>query len=441
MGSACILVMQRKFTRAVCAGALATLAVIAVICVVDNEVAHEDSGKDLRGDNLLKKQAEALDAIRAEAKKGKDMQSFDDMLHGFQSAPDAGLTAILVGQAPKKSDVDVALAPESLGIVPPTKPDHYLTSKELALAPKKDTGGDAISRSLALGDEYSFVQEYASVEEWRPKGQIGLPEAISTAKVEDEKQAIKDDGLEGASILSANHMGDYDLNEARDLLFLQTAASDDNGAEWTPTGQSTLNTQLASVHSYDATHKKKNPAGLQGDSVLSAIGVKEAPSTKDFNIVPEIDPRDLMLTQVSTKQWVPHGQTGMASAIATASVSDEADAVKADGLGGTDILSAASSPVPESQFFQTPQDMVSGWKPHGQKMGDIPPSKEGVHTIKVKKSAKKAKKPWHRPSALDGDNILSAVSLGHHIKKKDEAMELMTQGANDFDAFALLRDN
>merc|ERR1711939_528380 len=100
--SAAFFEMQRKSARALCAGILATLALIAVLCVVDNEVAHEShhkEHKDLRGNSLLKEQANRLDAERAAKKKGKDMQSFDDMLHKFQHQPDSGLTATLVHKA------------------------------------------------------------------------------------------------------------------------------------------------------------------------------------------------------------------------------------------------------------------------------------------------------------------------------------------------------
>lgn len=417
------------------------MALIAVLCVVDNEVAHEEKHqdeKDIRGDNLLRQQAQTLDAIRDAKKKGKDMQSFDDMLHKFQRTPDNELTATLVSQAPKKSDDDVALAPSQLGFVPLKK--HLLSASELKLAPTKKNQSPLEASLKLADDEYGLVQEYS--EEWRPAGQAGLDQVIQSAKVDDEKEAIKADGLKGSSILSATGIDKYSMDEARDLLFVQMAASDDTGAEWVPKGQGTLNSQLKAANDAEAEYKRKHNGeadGLKGDGLLSSVGIKQKPKASYDDLVPEITADDLMFTQVEAKQWVPKGQAGMSAAIKTASISDEADAVKADGLGGTDILSAAH-PHPESMLLQQ-EDKVLNWKPTGSHLKGSHASHQGMHTFhKNKKDMKKKKKmpAYMQPHDLDGDTILSAVSLGHHIKKPLDGFEQFNAG--HFDALALLKD-
>lgn len=52
----------------------------------------------------------------------------------------------------------------------------------------------------------------------------------------------------------------------------------------------------------------------------------------------------------------------------------------------------------------------------------------------------KKKNPWGVPAydGLDGDTILSAVSLGHHQKERDEADSMGGGFADDFDANDLL---
>merc|ERR1711988_1677837 len=428
--------MQRKFARAVCAGVLAALAVLAVICVVNNEVVRVSNGKDLRGDALLRKQADRLDAARALKNKGKDMQSFDDMLHKFQSAPDKGLTAALVSKAPKNSDVDVALSPGALGFgTTANLPGADQLNME---APKK---GDSM---LAPANDINFVQiEDYGEQPWQPKGQEGLAHDIKVASAEDEKDALKDDGLEGDSVLAAGGIGKYSVAEARDMLFVQEYASDDTGAVWTPSGQATLNSQVkqAKADALKAEKEGKSEDVSMGSSVLSSVGIKQIQERSD-DLVPEIKPEDLLLAQVSAS-WVPQGQHGLAQTIKAASIEDEAAAVKADGLGGTTVLTAATPVDDEDEFMQVPEDKVLNWKPQGQKTmkGTRTEPKDHVATEAESTYHKKPKK-WQMQETdeLQGNDILSAVALGHHRKAKDDLMSTMSLGKNEFDAYALLKD-
>jgi len=439
--SAAFFEMQRKSARALCAGILATLALIAVLCVVDNEVAHEShhkEHKDLRGNSLLKEQANRLNAERAAKKKGKDMQSFDDMLHKFQHQPDSGLTATLVHKAPKKSSFDVALSPQALGIAPTTS---LPSINQLNFAPKKKHAGED---KLAFAADVNFVQEYS--EEWKPSGQSGLDMQIKSAQQDDEKEELKADGITGSSILGAAGVTRENKLDAMDILFLQESASDDTGSVWVPKGQSTLSSQLKTAHQQENAARQKNDAAeFKGHSILSSVGITKD-SDDDDDWVPAISNSDLMLAQVSA-DWVPGGQSGLTAAIKTASISDEADAVKADGLGGTDILSA-SRPAPESEFLQH-DDKVLNWHPHGQFIKGAHKGHAGVHHLHKTKhtvlhaAVKKAKKQhaWLKNHDLDGDDILSAVSLGHHRRTgAADSISSAKFAKGEFDAFALLKD-
>lgn len=160
-----------SFARAAALGVASTLLVIAALCVLDASMSSrfEDvaestpiNEEDLRGNNLLKAQAKALDDERHFENRGKDMRSVDEMLEGFQ-APSGddynSLTEALEKQAPKKDDLDVALSsaiPDAQGVI------HF--------------GGEKPKDPLAA--ELEFVQ----VEDWTPSGQEGLSQAISDAK-------------------------------------------------------------------------------------------------------------------------------------------------------------------------------------------------------------------------------------------------------------------
>merc|ERR1711871_1476837 len=177
--------MQRRTARAVAAGAIATLALIAVFAVTNNEVAREsDQGKDdeVIGDALLRQEAAVFDQKRALISHQKGMASIDDMLHRFQTTPsktEDELTNELVKNAPHKNKL--ALDPAALGI--------------------------DIARELPTGQEMmegsNLLQEEA--EEWNPSGQGGLAAQVKAAHQADTlaQQKEESDVFKGDGILSA----------------------------------------------------------------------------------------------------------------------------------------------------------------------------------------------------------------------------------------------
>merc|ERR1711871_151049 len=405
--------MQRRTARAVAAGAIATLALIAVFAVTNNEVAREsDQGKDdeVIGDALLRQEAAVFDQKRALISHQKGMASIDDMLHRFQTTPsktEDELTNELVKNAPHKNKL--ALDPAALGI--------------------------GIARELPTGQEMmegsNLLQEEA--EEWNPSGQGGLAAQIKAAQEEEEENEAKEDGIKGDGVLGAVGIKTADdVMDARDMLFVQVEARDDSGASWTPSGQNGLSHHLKAAHQADALAQQKAESDVfQGDGILSAVGMKEQPRDVPYDMVPQFDASDLMhddvLTQVSAS-WSPSGQAGLSDAIKHAKDEDEAEAIKEDGLGGDTVLTAANAPDTLLIQRSAEDDKVLNWKPKGiLGLKGAHKVHQGVHHLHTAKPEKaqigEHEFHWQMKDddGLDGDGILSAVSLGHHLKESSKA--------------------
>merc|ERR1719398_216538 len=99
------------------------------------------------------------------------------MLHGFQEPKNNhdSLAEDLEKQAPKKDDLEVALAPDATGLV------HFDQADD---KPKS-----AIPDMTDFADDIEFVQ---APEEWTPSGQDGLGDTITSLKDEDEEAAMKE---------------------------------------------------------------------------------------------------------------------------------------------------------------------------------------------------------------------------------------------------------
>jgi len=394
-----------SFARASALGVASTLLVVASICVLDATMSSRvegvaESADDLIGNSLLKAQAKALDDSRHLANKGKDMISVDNMLSRFQEPTHNydSLTEALEQQAPKKDDLDIALTPDATGLV------HFEDAPEKTPSAIPD-----------FSDDIEFVQ---APDEWAPSGQSGLGESISSLKDEDEEDAMKEDHLDGHSVLSA--VGLADEEEDTPLFSLvQTEAT------WEPSGQQGMTDMIEKSKFEDKTMEDKEN-GLTGETLLSAVGI-----TNDADDIEGADFSDeeLGLVQVSASAddgtWVPGGQSGLATHIQDAKNDDEEASMKEDGLKGHSILSAVGANDDDETMFI--QDKVAEWTPMGQK----------VHSSQNYEDQKENKEEEEMPSfmddGLDGDDLLSAVGMGAHMKPKDEAADLGTLKAEDLD--------
>lgn len=384
--------------------ALATLAVIATLCVLDENsmspveavaVSKDKSEDDFIGNDLLEQQAQKLEDAAAAKRKGKGMNAIDDMLKGFQEQKDDGSFAkALADSAPKKDSLEASISPERLGFVPPTP-------------------------SLQL------VQDTED-EEWEPQGQEGMSDAISSLKGDEEKEKLKADGLEGSSILSAVGMGDQDTREENLSMFVQVSSSADD--DWEPQGQTGLADDIASRKGDDEKEQLKAD-GLEGSSVLSAVGMATDGDDDDTGLNAE----DLMLLQVQDEaEWVPQGQGGLSTQIAAAEEDQEAAEVKADGLEGTSMLSAVgiAEDNEEELLQQEEEDDKQDWHPKGQAIKKT----ESYDDVQKQHEKSSMYSKLDMYDGLDPDrSILGAIGLGHHMKPSDETEELGKINPDDID--------
>lgn len=381
-----------SFARGAAVGVASTLLVIAALCVIDarmnsrfEEVAE---ARDLRGNDLLKAQADALNEERHLAAHGQDMTSVDDMLHGFQTPTQdsySELTEELEKQAPKKTDLDVALSaqmPNAQGII-------------------KVVGDE---KKASRPEEELFAEEMNFVQEWTPMGQSGLAGRIDEVKASDEEESLKEDRLEGHGLLSSIGLEKDEDDDVFGTVFVQEEAT------WEPQGQEGLSDQLATASDED-DEAEAEEMGLKGDSLLGAVGIQ---SDEDYS------DEELGLVQVEASEWVPQGQGGLANAIQDREEDDEAAAVKEDGLQGTSLLSAVGvhTEAAETSFVQ---DSVTEWKPKGQKV-----HVKHYHEHKEEEASEYMAARGLHADGLEGDSLLSAVGLGDHMKAEDEMSDLGT---------------
>lgn len=121
---------------------------------------------------------------------------------------------------------------------------------------------DADDDAGFTSEDLGLVQVEAS--EWVPQGQTGLADTIHDREADDEAAEVKSDGLKGTSLLSAVGMSE------------ETAFVQDAVAEWKPKGQHYE--EKETFEESDSAFKmeqKLHDDGLEGEGVLSAIGMAE----------------------------------------------------------------------------------------------------------------------------------------------------------------------
>lgn len=366
---------------------LATFAIIATICVLDENMVSpyeyvaksQSSDDDKIGNDLLEAEAKSINDAREARRKGKGMNAVDDMLKGFQTEKDNNEFAqALKDSAPKKDDLEASLSPERLGFVPPTP-------------------------------QLQLIQDDEA--DWTPKGQAGMQDQIDSVKDDEEAEKLKADGLEGSTVLSAVGMADDE--------------NDELVQEWQPAGQSGIAEAIESKKDDDEAAQLKED-GLEGSSLLSAVGMGNDEEDDDSGLNTE----DLMLLQVpATDEWVPQGQGGLSDQIRAVAEDQEKDELKQDGLEGASVLSAVGlTHDDEDEEFIQQED--NDWHPKGQQIKQSKTYDEEEETTRTHT-------PAYDEDMYDGlqpdTTILGAIGLGHHMKPSDEASELGKINPDDID--------
>jgi hypothetical protein len=382
--------MHASNGRAIGSVILAIFALVATLYVLDENMisTHESAAKDendLIGNDLLESEANALDTLRDFDNQGKNVASEFKMLHDFtKPGEDKEFTATLEANAPKQSDLDLALSPDKLGLI-------------------KYHGGKAY-----FGDDQDDQSLLQINDDWEPKGQEGMADQIAAAKAEDEKAQFKADGLEDDVLLNA--VAERNKADSFETIFVQQDAGDD--AKWKPSGQQDLESSIDAAKASDEAAQVKAD-GLEGTGLLSSAGVTRGQDDDDDDFAEE-------MVFVQEPEWTPHGQAGMSEEIKSAEAEDDQAQIKADGLKGTGLLSALgmhnAREEENEELLQNQdakQDAVAGWNPKGQKIED--------HHYDEDEEKLQEEKPWDKPDdGLYGDDILSAVNMGDHKKKSGE---------------------
>lgn len=337
------------------------------------------------------------------------MASFDNMLHDFQKPSEHqydDLTENLKQVAPHADAFDLALRPDANGDIRQTKMATFDTSID---QPKKDL----------LGHAFSLVQTDSDSGDWEPSGQNGMSAAIAKAKADDEAAEDKADGFSASNdILSAANMD----QEASELLFYQE--EDFSGEDWTPAGQTGLSDAITKARQ-DTYDDEIRHDGLKGNGLLSAAGIaQKEDEEEDLDLV--------SFVQVETSEW--HPQDSLGESISKArQAEEEARATNMD-LEGNTLLSAAGIHTEEEKEVDPLETLFiqedASWSPKGQQLQkddeeDEEPKKDEHSVTKIVKQ--------HSHDDMEGMNILSAVGLGHHLRKGDEADDIGRVDADDFD--------
>jgi len=388
-------------TRAMSAGVLAALALVAVFCVFqfDEHVAEE-----LTGNARLMAQKNAILAIEKAKKKGKDLDSVDDMVRGFTAEPkmvlDKSFQEALASQAPQKDSLAAAFSPEALGIV------------------KRAPNG-----LLQFNDDMSLVQTDEDYSNWTPGANNDIAAQIASAKqAQKEHDRAEDKKLMGDSLIAAasavnQHFDPKNVMqstiEAKDLMFVQTEAT------WEPMGQPGMKDAISSAH---VTDEKDAIAedDLEDDVVVQAINKKnkdEGWNGEDL---------DLGFVQTSATQWKPQGQPGLADTISQANADQQHQQDVEDGIEGDDILTGAGL-AKETSLIQRPPT-VSTWSPapmHVSKKKQMAhPLRQAAFEDAESIVAKREMAAWEKnPEPEDdlGDTVLAAAGLSHHMLKGNMA--------------------
>merc|ERR1712166_808006 len=187
------------------------------------------------------------------------------------------------------------------------------------------------------------------------------------------------------------------VKKSEETTLIQTSDGD-----WNPTGQEDLDTSISAA--YDADEDEQIKAdGLKGTSMLSAAGIDDRADE---------EASETFFVQESTA-WTPSGQAGMTEQIESAEESDEQAKIKADGLKGQSVLSAAAIDEDEDE------ELIQEWTPVGQKIIG--------QTYEDDEEEKKDTDPWNTPDdGLDGNDILSAVGMENHKKTASDEEGLIS---------------
>merc|ERR1711988_2033821 len=289
-------IMASRMFQAVGFGVMGlALVVMAVGLLNESEQSTEyiAQAKFLRGEALLRDQANKLDATRAAKKKGQGLNEVDSMVSSWSTDSDKEEEK----KELKSFDKGLVLSPKQMGMT------------------TFDKNGNP---------ELALVQQ-----DWSPSGQPGLNHELKQAHEQADEQQRKNDVLKGDSVLSSAGLdddtpkkGDDDL----DLGLMQLIQEPED--DWEPRGQQGLDADISKAHNR-ADKEQLKIDWLKGTDVLSSTGMESAGTHDKEQLVQE---------------WKPSGQklNGTPEEAVANEEKDDGDLVRVSDSGDTENKKAVA---------------------------------------------------------------------------------------------------
>merc|ERR1711988_436428 len=305
-------IMASRMFQAVGFGVMGlALVVMAVGLLNESEQSTEyiAQAKFLRGEALLRDQANKLDATRAAKKKGQGLNEVDSMVSSWSTDSDKEEEK----KELKSFDKGLVLSPKQMGMT------------------TFDKNGNP---------ELALVQQ-----DWSPSGQSGLNHELKQAHEQADEQQRKNDGLKGDSVLSSAGLdddtpkkGDDDL----DLGLMQLIQEPED--DWEPRGQQGLDADISKAHNR-ADKEQLKIDGLKGTDVLSSTGMESAGTSdkddEDCTDIGDIFGHD---NEQLVQEWKPSGQklNGTPEEAVANEEKDDGDLVRVSDSGDTENKKAVA---------------------------------------------------------------------------------------------------
>merc|ERR1711988_1247635 len=294
-------IMASRMFQAVGFGVMGlALVVMAVGLLNESEQSTEyiAQAKFLRGEALLRDQANKLDAARAAKKKGQGLNEVDSMVSSWSTDSDEEEEK----KELKSFDKGLVLSPKQMGMT------------------TFDKNGNP---------ELALVQQ-----DWSPSGQSGLNHELKQAHEQADEQQRKNDGLNG----DTPKKGDDDL----DLGLMQLIQEPED--DWEPRGQQGLDADISKAHNR-ADKEQLKIDGLKGTDVLSSTGMESA-GTSDKDDEDSTDIGDLFGhdNEQLVQEWKPSGQklNGTPEEAVANEEKDDGDLVRVSDSGDTENKKAVA---------------------------------------------------------------------------------------------------
>merc|ERR1711988_59284 len=196
-------------------------------------------------------------------------------------------------------------------------------------------------------------------------------------------------------------------------------------------GQDGLSAKLKAAHADEAKERRKAD-GLEGEMVLSSVGIKGGARAPDDPTSDNFD--DLELVQV--QDWTPSGQPGLAEDLRKKHMEEHQRKLKDDGLHGESVLSSAGMAHDSYQEDEDPAqidlELVQDWHPQGQNLG----GSEKAKARKEEKRELEGKADYMPPikkdqAAEDKEDLFGMVDIDVKLKADHPDDELAKIGIID----------